>query len=86
MRVSASRPYCFTVPTTPFNIDVSQAAKVWFGSTASVAFGGQFTVTIPFTLQGTVATNQTLLQSIASVTVTIANGTGTSTSLQTAVP
>jgi len=76
----------FTVATAPFNIDVSQAAKVWFNSTASVAFGGQFTVTIPFTLQGTVSTTQTLLQSITSVTVTIANPTGTSNSLEASVP
>jgi len=76
----------FTVPTTPFDIDVSQAAKLWFDSTASVAFGGQFTATIPFTLQGTVSSTQTLLQSITSVTVTISNSTGTSNSLQTSVP
>ncbi|MBZ5594939.1 MAG: choice-of-anchor D domain-containing protein [Acidobacteriia bacterium] len=76
----------FTVPATPFNIDISQAAKLWFSSTPSVPFGGQFTATIPFTLQGTVSATQTLLQSIASVSVTIANGTGTSNTLQTSVP
>jgi hypothetical protein len=76
----------FTVPTTPFDIDISQAAKVWFDGTSSIAFGGQFMATIPFTLQGTVPSTQTLLQSIASVTVTISNSAGTSNSLQTTVP
>jgi hypothetical protein len=76
----------FTVPTTPINVDLSQASPLWFNSTASVPFGGQFSVTIPFTLQGKVSTTQTLVQSVTSVSVTVANSTGGSNTLQTALP
>ena len=76
----------FTVPTTPVTVDLSQASTLWFNSTASVAFGGQFAVTMPFTLSGSVSSNQTLLQGITSVSVSVANGTGTSNTLQTGLP
>lgn len=76
----------FTVPTTPVNVDLTQASTLWFNSTASVAFGGQFAVTIPFTLSGTVSATQTLLQTVTSVAVSVANGTGPSQTLQTALP
>jgi hypothetical protein len=76
----------FTAPTSPVNVDLTEASTLWFNSTASVAFGGQFAVTIPFTLSGTVSSTQTLLQSITSVSVSVANGTGTSNTLQTALP
>jgi hypothetical protein len=76
----------FSVPTAPINVDLTQASPLWFNSRASVTFGGQFTVTIPFTLQGKVSTTQTLVQSITSVSVTVANGTGTSNTLETALP
>lgn len=76
----------FSVPATPISVDLTQASPLWFDSTASVAFGGQFTVTIPFTLRGTVSSTQTLVQSVTSVSVTVANGTGSSNTLQTALP
>jgi len=72
----------FKISATPVNIDLSHVATAWFVSTASVAFGGQFQVTVPFTLNGTVATGQTLIGSLAGVTATIANSTGTSNSVQ----
>jgi len=71
----------FNISTAPVNIDVSHVAAVWFVSTASAAFGGQFQVTVPFTLSGTVATGQTLIGSLAAVTATISNSTGTSNSM-----
>ena len=52
-------------------VQLSDTAKTWFASTQSNAFGGQFTLTQPFTLQGTTAT-------LTSVTVTLSNGQGTS--------
>ena len=73
----------FNMPVTNFTIDVSQVSAVWFQSTASRAFGSQFTLSIPFTFQGTVPATQTLLNSIASVAVTVTNGVGTSNSIQT---
>jgi hypothetical protein len=72
----------FKISATPVNIDLSHVAAAWFASTASVAFGGQFQVTVPFTLNGTVATGQTLIGSLAGVAATIANSTGTSNSVQ----
>jgi hypothetical protein len=72
----------FNISTAPVNIDVSHVAAAWFVSTASAAFGGQFQVTVPFTLNGTVATGQTLIGSLAGVTATISNSTGTSNSMQ----
>jgi hypothetical protein len=74
----------FQVATGPVNIDLTHVAAAWFASTASDAFGGQFTVTVPFTLSGTVATGQTLTGSIASVSATLSNSLGTSSALQTA--
>jgi hypothetical protein len=76
----------FSVPTTPFNVDLSQVAAAWFQSSASLTFGGQFTATIPFTLQGTVSSGQSLLAGISSVSVTVSNERGTSNSVQTSVP
>jgi hypothetical protein len=76
----------FTLPATPINVDLTQASTLWFNSTASVAFGGQFMVTIPFTLHGTVSSTQTLVQSLSSVSLTVANGTGSSNTVQTALP
>jgi len=73
----------FNVPSLQFSVDVSQVAPLWFQSTSAQTFGGQFEVAIPFTLQGTVATGQTLLQSLATVSVTASNDIGTSNSIQT---
>ena len=72
----------FSIGTAQFTIDLSQISTAWFQSSASQAFGGQFMVTMPFTLTGTVKTGQTLLQSIASVTATVSNAVGSSNSLQ----
>ncbi len=65
-------------------IDLSHVAAAWFAGTASDAFGGQFTVTVPFTLSGTVGTGQTLTGSIASVSATLSNSVGTSSAMQVA--
>jgi hypothetical protein len=72
----------YKMPVTQFTIDVQPVSTVWFDSTASHAYGGQFTLAIPFTFQGTVPSGQTVLNSIASVAVTVANGVGTSNSIQ----
>jgi len=72
----------FNMPTSKFTIDLQQVATLWFRSIASQAFGGQFTLTIPFTFQGTVPAGQSLLSTIASVSVTMDNEIGTSNSIQ----
>jgi hypothetical protein len=68
-----------TFSTNQFTLDVSQISSLWFGSAASQSFGGQFTITIPFTLSSTsssvAATAGTKIQ---SVTVSATNGAGTS--------
>ena len=72
----------FNISSAPVNIDLSHVAEAWFVSTASAAFGGQFQVTVPFTLTGTVATGRTLTGSLAAVSATISNSTGVSNSMQ----
>jgi len=73
----------FNVAATQFTVNLSQVAPLWFQSTAALTFGGQFEINLPFTLQGTVASTQTLLQTIASVSVTATNSVGASNSVQT---
>ncbi len=68
----------FTLATSQVTVNLSQAAAIWFESTASQSFGGQFTVSVPFTFSGTPPTGTTLLQTIASVSATISNGVGAS--------
>jgi len=72
----------FHVAAGPVSIDLSTVAPAWFASTASVAFGGQFQVTVPFTLSGTVATGQTLVGGLAAVSATVSNATGASNSIE----
>lgn len=76
----------FNVPTTQVAVDLKQASTVWFQSTGSQAFGGQFTISVPFTFQGTPPTGHTLIESITSVSVSASNDRGTSNSLQTKIP
>jgi hypothetical protein len=68
----------FTLSASQVTVDLSQAAAIWFGSSASQGFGGQFTVTVPFTFSGTPPTGTALVQTIASVSATISNGVGAS--------
>jgi hypothetical protein len=72
----------FDMPTAKFTIDVEQVAAVWFRNSASQAFGSQFTISIPFTFQGTPPEGQSLLSSIASVSISINSEVGTSDSMQ----
>ncbi len=83
MAVAFTAAAGFHISTAPVNIDLSNVAAAYFDSTASVAFGGQFQVTVPFTLSGTVATGQTLTGGIATISTTISNSTGTSSAIET---
>jgi hypothetical protein len=56
--------------TTEVTVPLTDAAKTWFASTGSNAYGGQFTLTLPFTINGTV--------SLDSVAVVLTNSAGTS--------
>ncbi len=64
-------------------VDLTSSSAAWFQSAASQAFGGQFEISIPFTLTGTgLPTGTAPIQAIASVSVTVTNDVGTSTPLQ----
>jgi hypothetical protein len=73
------------MPTSTFTIDLQQIATVWFRSSASQAFGGQFSISIPFTFQGTLPAGQTVLSGLASVSVVMSNDVGSSNSIQTKI-
>ncbi len=75
----------YNLATSTSTFDLSGVGAFWFQSVASQTFGGQFEVTISFTLTGPVSKNSTLLQAIASVSATISNSVGTSNSLQAPV-
>lgn len=75
----------FTLSATQVSVDLTQAAAAWFDTTASQGFGGQFTVTVPFTFSGTPPNGTALVQTIASVSVTISNAVGTSNAVTTPV-
>jgi hypothetical protein len=63
-------------------IDLTSSSAAYYSSTASQAFGGLFEVSETFTLSGTnLPTGITPVQAIASVSVTVSNGIGTSNSL-----
>jgi hypothetical protein len=68
----------FSLTASQVSVDLSQAAAAWFDSTTSQGFGGQFTVSVPFTFSGTPPTGTTLLQAIASISATISNQVGAS--------
>ena len=72
----------FSMPTSQFAVDLSQASTLWFQSTASQTYGGQFTISLPFTFQVKLPTGQTIANAIASVAVTTSNSVGASNSLQ----
>lgn len=86
LNVTFSPASGFTLPTTQFTIPLSQISAAWFQSSTAQSFGGQFQITIPFALQGTVSTGETQLQAISSVSATVSNELGTSNSVQATLP
>lgn len=75
----------FSMPTSQYTINVSPISTIWFESTASNAFGGQFTISVPFTFQGVVPAGQTVLSAISSVSATASNAVGSSNTVQVAL-
>jgi hypothetical protein len=76
----------FNLAGSQVNVNVSQLAAQWFQTSASQSFGSQFTITVPFTFQGTLSNGQSLVSAIASVSATASNAQGTSSPLQTNLP
>jgi hypothetical protein len=72
----------FSMAQSQFTLDVQQAGTIWFQSTPSQAFGGQFTITVPFTFQGTLPSGASVLSALASVSVNVANELGSSNTVQ----
>ncbi|HWC97775.1 MAG TPA: putative Ig domain-containing protein [Candidatus Sulfopaludibacter sp.] len=64
--------------TTTVTIPVDTVFAAWYASAGAAAFGSQFIYTQPFTVSGGAA-------SVASVTVTLVNGDGSSTPVTAAV-
>jgi hypothetical protein len=75
----------FSLAASQVTVDLSQAAAVWFESTASQGFGGLFTVSVPFTFSGTPPTGTTLFETIASASGTVSNAVGTSNAVTTTI-
>jgi len=62
-----------SLQTSSLTVNLSAAAKQWYQSAASVPFGSQFVLVLPFNVQGGV-------NSIASVSVILKNSVGSSAS------
>ena len=63
-----------TLQTSTFTVSLTSASTAWFGGSASDQYGGEFVVTLPFTVSNGSAS------AIGSVAVQLVNGAGTSTS------
>jgi hypothetical protein len=73
--------YNFT--QTDFSSDLTTKSYSWFGSQTSQSFGGQFQIQVPFTLTNSDTSSSAIqpIQTIESVTVTVTNSVGSSTSV-----
>jgi hypothetical protein len=60
-----------TLPTTEATVPLNDPAKAWFQSAGSTAYGGQFTLTLPFSIVGGTVP-------LDSVAVTLTNSAGSS--------
>ena len=75
----------FSLAQNAFSFDLSEPAASWFSSQLSASFGGQFVVQLPFTLT-TGNTSEDATAAIESVTMTLNNEKGASSSVTVAVP
>lgn len=62
--------------TTSLNVEAAFLA--WYQSQQSQQYGSLFTVSVPFTLSGTLSSGQTIVEGLQSVSVTMANPVGVS--------
>jgi len=68
-----------TLQNTTVSVDVSSTFAAWYKSSASLKTGSQFSLSMPFTISGSVS-------SIASVSVTLTNSVGASAAASAVVP
>jgi len=71
----------FNLATSQITFHLSADSALWFQSTASRAFGGQFTVSVPFNFQSDNGSTSPA-DAIKSIAVTATNEKGTSNSIQ----
>jgi large repetitive protein len=64
-----------TLQTTSVTVPLTAAANTWFQAASSDQYGGQFVLTLPFTVTGGAA------GAVGSVSVTLTNSVGTSNSM-----
>ena len=69
------------IAETRFTIDLNTVSTAWFRTPGSEPFGGQFSLTIPFTFRASTAVTQPIIDSLESVSLTVTNETGTSNRL-----
>ena len=74
-----------TFSTTSLTINVASTASSWFQSLTSQAYGGGFSVAIPFTLSNG-ATTSDLVHQLQSLTITATNDVGTSSAITVPIP
>ena len=67
------------------SIDLTGTSRIWFQSTASNGFGGQFSIQMPFTLRSDSSTTN-LATLVRGITVVAVNEQGISTAFKIAVP
>ena len=70
-----------SLPAAVLTLDVDTASAIWFRNPQSQNFGGQFVVTIPFTLKTDSDSLTSPTDKLQTVTVTASNDRGTSNSL-----
>ncbi len=71
----------YNLAATTFTLNVQPYSVLWFNSSASLAYGGLFTVTVPFTAQAGAPGSSTAVSAIQSVAVTATNSQGVSNSV-----
>ncbi len=69
------------VSTTKVSLNVEASFLSWYQSAASQQYGSQFSVSIPFSMQGDVTNVNSLIDTVQSVAVTIGNRQGTSSAV-----
>lgn len=74
----------FTMPQSKFTLNIQPVSALWFQGNTSLAFGGQFTITVPFSFQGALPTGATILNVLNSIAVNVSNELGSSNTVQVA--
>lgn len=69
------------IAETSFTINLDPLSTAWFRTPGSEPFGGQFSLTIPFTFRASTSVTQPIIDSLESVSLTVTNEAGTSNRL-----